>query len=361
MRAGKTTTTEPVVVAHVLPDGLQDMKEIPLKNILTALTPYRLVNVVVVTLSMLLSKLLRRTISWGQPFVLTVEPTNRCNLACPQCDTGAGIMQRPAGDLSVALYNDLLQQTHRSLLYLILYDQGEPLLHPNYMELLRLAKSKRICVTCSSNGQLLADPRMADQLVASGLDNLILSVDGLSEETYQRYRRGGRLSKVMEAIQNVRRSREALQQKTPRICVQFIVMKHNEHELADFTRTAESWGADEVLIKSLQVRTRADAEALLPQQEKYRRYLLHSDQLVVKARKAKLCSRLWYSSVVHQDGSVVACCFDKDNQYIIGNVADSSFADIRHGARMRTFHVMVHGENKPNFCHNCTDGIELYK
>ncbi len=337
------------------------MKEVPLFRLLACLTPYRLINLGQVFMSLSISRLSGRPISWGLPLVLTIEPTNRCNLACPQCSTGAGLLQRPRGDLSPALFRQILQQTQRSLLYLLLYDQGEPLLHPDYMEMIRLAKAAKVVVTCSSNGQLLADFAKASELASSGLDQIILSVDGLEESSYQIYRQGGRLERVVAAIANLRQAREQLRQKTPRICLQFLVMKHNEHEVARVRATARRWGADHVLIKSVQVRSPQDADRFLPLADKYRRYTLGSDGLTVKSKKNKICDRLWTSCVIHQDGHVVGCCFDKDESALLGCLTEQSFITIWRGEALRHFRRRVAGSCKPEICNNCTHGLALYQ
>lgn len=337
------------------------MKEIPVTSVSKGITVYRLFNVFKVGLALVFSKLLRRPLVWGAPFVLTIEPTNLCNLACPQCAVGAGLLTRSRGCMSLELFAKILQQTHRSLLYLLLYDQGEPLLHPDYFAMIRLAKSKHVAVTCSTNGQLLNDPETAGRLVASGLDNLILSIDGLTEKSYQTYRRGGQLTDVIRALQNVRQARIKLRKKTPRICVQFLVMKHNEHELPSLFKTVRDWGADRLLIKSMQIRRATDADQWLPRQEKYRRYQVLDNRLLTKNYTTSLCPRLWYSSVIHQDGHVVACCFDKDNQFVLGHIPTTPFAEIWRGSALQDLRAAMIKNQKPLICRNCSYGLALFK
>ncbi len=336
------------------------MKELPIRAILKSITRYRLNNALKLSAGFIFSKLLGYPFVWGQPFVVTIEPTNLCNLACPQCAVGAGVLTRPRGQMPLDLYRDILEQMHRSLCYLLLYDQGEPLLHTDYCEMIRLAKAKNMAVTCSSNGQLLGDKDIARCLVASGLDNLIISIDGLTEQTYQTYRKGGQLSKAIQAIKNVQQARSILKTKTPRICVQFLVTKHNETELPHLAEAVRDWGADLLLIKSMQICTPADAEQWLPRQEKYRRYRTRNNQLVTKKRN-RICPRLWYSSVIHQDGSVVACCFDKDNQFVLGRMTETPFTQLWHGSALQALRTAVLNKTKPNLCRNCTNGLALYK
>jgi radical SAM protein with 4Fe4S-binding SPASM domain len=294
------------------------------------------------------------------PYVLTIEPTNGCNLSCPQCDTGAGLLQRRKGFLDAALYEKILVEHHRSLLYLLLYDQGEPLLHPEYAYLVRKAKEHRVCVTCSSNGMMAADKTLAANLVASGLDNMIISLDGLAPETYSRYRQGGDLEQVLQAIHNLVAAKRDLASRTPRLLIQFLVMKHNEHERAELQKRARAWGVDGVLFKSVQVRDEKDAETYLPVEETYRRYRRSIHGWVVKGRRSALCDRLWYSSVVHWDGTIVPCCFDKDNHHVIGQYPNSSWRSIWYGEKMSGFMARIKSENKPHICRNCTHGLRIY-
>lgn len=336
------------------------MKELPLKPLLTALTLPRLLNLVKVWSSLLLSKTVRRPVNWGMPYVLTVEPTNVCNLSCPQCDTGAGLLRRTKGFLDIGLYEKILQDHRRSLLYLLLYDQGEPLLHPDYVRLVRMAKAHRVCVTCCSNGVLLADHRLAQDLVASGLDTVIVSVDGLTPESYRVYRKGGNLDEVLQGIRNLAAAKREQASHTPRLLIQFLVMKHNEHERAGLLDRARAWGADQVLFKSVQVRNENGAQTFLPQEERYRRYRLTAHGLAVKGRPVAFCERLWYSSVIHWDGSIVPCCFDKDDHHLLGTLRETGWAAIWRGEKRKRFIKRISTENKPPICKNCTHGLRLY-
>jgi radical SAM protein with 4Fe4S-binding SPASM domain len=336
------------------------MRELPLRSLLKALTLPRTINLLSVLSALLISKIVRRPVRWGMPYVLTIEPTNCCNLSCPQCDTGAGLLQRRKGFLDMALYEKILVEHHRSLLYLLLYDQGEPLLHPEYIRLVQKAKAHRVCVTCSTNGMMAADKTLAMNLVAGGLDNMIISLDGLAPESYSRYRQGGDLAQVQQCIRNMVAARRELASRTPRLLIQFLVMKHNEHERAELLQRAQAWGVDGVLFKSVQVRNEQDAETFLPQEEKYRRYRRSPQGWLVKGRPSPFCDRLWYSSVVHWDGTIVPCCFDKDNHHVLGHYMNSSWRSIWHGEKMAQFIARINTENKPHICRNCTHGLCIY-
>jgi MoaA/NifB/PqqE/SkfB family radical SAM enzyme len=138
----------------------------------------------------------------GLPFVLMIEPTNLCNLRCPLCPSGDGRLTRARGMMDRATFDRILKQTKGAVKLLQLWNQGEPLLHPDLPWMIRRAKQHGMFVSMSTNGHPLADPSTAKKIVRSGLDHLIVSVDGATQETYARYRRGGNLQTVLRGIEH---------------------------------------------------------------------------------------------------------------------------------------------------------------
>lgn len=258
-------------------------------------------------------------------------------------------------------YSDILEQLSDYLLYILLYDQGEPLLHERYPEFIQMAKSHKLYTCCSTNGQLLENIDLARRIVSSGLDSLVVSADGLEQRTYELYRRGGRLDNVVKGIQNVRKAREAIGKRYPKIFLQFLVLKHNEHELVNVREKAKEWGVDGVLFKSAYVHTAADAEALLPKNKRYRRYRIISDNLQLVNRAYVTCRRPWISAVVHWDGRVIPCCFDKDNRIIMGRTTEQTLVKIWRDVPYNMFRQRLLTGTGPDICNNCTEGIRVYR
>ncbi len=335
------------------------MREIYPPQLLRALTPRRLANAARSLAGYNASRWRGGTYVWGLPFVAHVEPTNCCDLACPQCDTGAGRSKRARGFMPLALYRDFIEANAHNLIHLLLYDQGEPTLHPDYLEMIRIARQHRLYVVCSSNGQRLADDSYARGLVESGLDVLMLSADGITPAGYARYRRGGSLEKVQSAIALVRKWRTRMKRPTPRIQVQFVVMRHNEHEVAQAGRAVRQWGADEILFKSAYVRSAVDAAELLPSLPRFRRYRIDGERLEMAAARRGPCRRLWYSVVVHWDGAVVPCCFDKDDAHVMGR-ATQPLRDIWKNEPFNDFRARILQGTWPEMCGNCTHGLKIY-
>ena len=136
------------------------------------------------------------------PDTLSVEPTNRCNLHCHECPAGTDLFIHKKGDLDLSLYKRLLDETHSFLMNLILYFQGEPFLHPNLFEMIKLSREKRIYTTVSTNGHFF-NHKNSLNIIKSGLNRLIICVDGLTQSTYSIYRKGGDLDKVTEGIKRL--------------------------------------------------------------------------------------------------------------------------------------------------------------
>jgi radical SAM protein with 4Fe4S-binding SPASM domain len=225
--------------------------------------------------------------------------------------------------------------------------------------MIRLAKSHHLYTVCSSNGQRLADQEYARSLVESGLDDLILSVDGLTQETYALYRRGGSLQKIINGIGHLREWRSQLHRNTPRIQMQFVVMRHNEHELASAAATAREWGADRIIFKSPYIGNATDAADLLPNQPEFQRYRIVNGELQTRGKRRGPCQRLWYSMVIHWDGSVVPCCFDKNNHHVLGH-ATQPLADIWRSKAYTDFRARFLTHEWPLMCGNCTNGFSIY-
>lgn len=315
-------------------------------------------NFALAALSLAVSRLLSKPVIWGLPPSVMIEPTNRCDLRCPLCPAGAGTLTRPKGQMTAENFQRILDAIGPQVKEIFLWNQGEPLLNPALPEMVQLAHRRGIRVVTSTNGQLLDKEDLACRLVASGLDVLIVSIDGLTAETYRVYRVGGELQKVISGMRTLRRQREAVRASHPRIILQWLPMKHNQHELPQLQIKAEEWGADCVEIKTTQVYTSEEAEQFLPGDPRLSRYEQRGRAWEVRRRRES-CHRLWFSCQIDWDGTVVPCCFDKDEQFVMGDIHQQPLAEIWRGERYQRFRqlLLTHGR-APEMCRNCTEGLE---
>jgi len=170
-------------------------------NFLSKLTFARASNALKVYTSYLWSKWTKKPVQWGYPVSISFEPTTSCNLRCPECPSGLRAFTRPTGMLQKNFFKETIDQLHKELSYLVFYFQGEPYLNPEFLDMVQYAASKKIYTATSTNAHYLNDAN-AKKTIESGLDRLIISIDGTTQETYKQYRVGGNLDKVLEGAKN---------------------------------------------------------------------------------------------------------------------------------------------------------------
>lgn len=309
-----------------------------------------------------ISKWTGKTVQWGIPVSISFEPTTSCNLRCPECPSGLRAFTRPTGMLQDTFFKQTIDQLYKELLYLVFYFQGEPYLNPSFLDMVEYASSKKIYTATSTNAHYLTD-EIAKRTVKSGLDRLIISVDGTTQETYQKYRVGGKLDKVLEGAANIVKWKKQLKSKTPFIIFQFLVVKHNEHQITEIKDLAMKIGVDEVRLKTAQVYDyENDPNHLIPTLEKYSRYKRDKNgTMKFKGNNDRHCWRLWHDPVITWDGSVVPCCFDKDATHKLGSLKEATFKEIWKNKEYQKFRTNVlHGRSNIDICTNCSEGVKVW-
>lgn len=324
-------------------------------NLLSCLTPGRVFNLLKLHLSYWFSRYRSNAIHWGNPFTISIEPTTSCNLRCLECPSGLRKFTRNTGALSLELYHDVISQLSPDLFYLILYFQGEPYLNPLFFQMVEEAKKKRIYTATSTNAHFLTD-NLARKTVESGLDRIIISLDGLDQATYEKYRVGGSVEKVIEGTRNLVRWKKDLKSKTPYIILQFIVFSTNEHQVIELKKWAKDLGVDKLELKTAQVYHYEEGNALIPSKKEYARYKMQNGKFIIDNPLNNHCLRMWRGCVVTWDGLVVPCCFDKDADHRMGDLKKESFKDIWRGERYDNFRKRLFSSRKEiDICNNCTE------
>jgi radical SAM protein with 4Fe4S-binding SPASM domain len=333
------------------------------RNLLSKLTFRRFINGSKVLGSFYISRLLNRHVQWGYPVSVSFEPTTSCNLRCPECPSGLRQFSRPTGMLQNDLFKKTIDDIHKELLYLIFYFQGEPYLNPGFLEMVKYASGKKIYTATSTNAHYLTD-EVAKKTVESGLDRLIISIDGTTQDVYKQYRVGGNLDKVLEGAKNIMKWKKELKSKTPFVFFQFLVVKPNEHQVEDIKRLAKEVGVDEVRFKTAQVyEYETDPNNLIPTIDKFSRYKKNADgTYTAKNKLANRCWKLQHANVITWDGLVVPCCFDKDATHQLGNLKTQSFKEIWHNDNYKQFRNELKKSRKHiDICANCSEGVSVWK
>ena len=329
-------------------------------NILTKLSPAKAMNAAKVFSSYYQSKHLGRFVNPALPLSMAFEPTTSCNLRCPECPSGLRSFTRPTGMLDVEFFKEKIMEVKSHLAYLTFYFQGEPYLHAGFLDMVSHAAKNKIYTATSTNAHYLDDEK-AEATVKSGLDRLIISIDGTSQDTYEQYRVGGQLEKVLDGTRNMVSWKEKLKAKTPHLIFQFLVVAPNEHQIEEAKKLAKEIGVDEIQFKTAQIYDFENGSDLIPKNQEYSRYTSDSNgKYKLKNPLHNQCWKMWQSCVVTWDGKVVPCCFDKDAKYVMGDWNHQSFKDIWNSDSYERFRrSILTSRASIDICKNCSEGLNV--
>jgi radical SAM protein with 4Fe4S-binding SPASM domain len=262
--------------------------------------------------------------------------------------------------IELDMVENIMAQMGKWLVYVNLYFQGEPYLHEGMHDLVRECKKNGVYTSTSTNAHHL-NPNRAREIVASGLDRLIISIDGTTQETYSAYRVGGSLEKVLEGTRNVLKARKSLGDGTPLVVWQFLVVKPNEHQVEEIKSLAKKYKVDEVVIKTAQIDDPHDDHPLLTSSPALNRYDKdpHSGRWKLRNPMKNECWRMWSGCVITWDGKIVPCCFDKDANHEMGGVDD--IETVWSGKPYKDFRQVIFSDRKSiKMCTNCSEGTKTY-
>lgn len=297
----------------------------------------------------------------GLPISISVEPTTACNLGCPECPSGLKVFTRPTGNIKLDEYKVWLKEWRDFVFHINFYFQGEPFIHPQLIEMIRLANQNRIYTAVSTNAHFM-NPKMVSDIIDSGLDRIIISLDGFTQEVYEQYRVNGNVAEVKKAVELLVAEKTKRKVHHPFVIIQTLVVKPNEDEVDEIKKWAKAVGVNEVKWKTAQLYHPSDNHPLMPRQEKYRRYKKNSrGQWVVKSSLDNHCWRLWSSCVITWDGSIVPCCFDKDAAYKMGSLRTHTLQEIWNNEEYLTFRSQLLKSRKSiDICSNCSEGTKVW-
>jgi radical SAM protein with 4Fe4S-binding SPASM domain len=291
------------------------------------------------------------------PPAISVELSSSCNLACPECMTGAGLLTRRASFISYSLAADIASQLRGHVLSAWLSFQGEPMLHPEFFRITELFRGMGPVI--STNGHYL-DRENCISLAGSSLNKIIVSYDGVTPGSYCTYRRGGDHRLVTEGIRRLTLAVRERKSKL-KVVLQFLIHRHNEHEVRAAAAFAASVGAG-FRIKSMQLLDPDRAGEWMPSDRQKARYPVSGGGARPAGRTPSAgCLRIWTSAVITADGDVVPCCYDKNAGHVMGNMQKSTFRDIWKGEEYRIFREKVMKDRRlTDICINCPQGSSLF-
>ncbi|MBN2829698.1 MAG: SPASM domain-containing protein [Candidatus Cloacimonetes bacterium] len=318
---------------------------------------HKLWNSALLYTSYAFSVVLRKPLVWGYPPAVMIEPTDVCNLKCPLCPSGNGSLQRAKGFMTLEMYKCIIDQIKPYSYINVLWNQGESFLNPNFTEMIAYSSKMGLYTLASTNANIVMNH---DSIVKSGLGRLIVSIDGATQETYNKYRVNGNLDLVINNVKALMEAKKRLKSDTPVIELQFLVMKHNEHEIEAIRRLADELKVDQLRLKTVQIYSKEDVYTYLPENPKYRRYKINGDNFELKFGIRNRCRRIWTNPVINWNGDMAVCCFDKEGSIKLGNIKDYSFIELWKGRKFMAFRKAILTNRKQfDICLNCGEGVKL--
>lgn len=260
------------------------------------------------------------------PSIAIIEPTNSCNLKCPLCPSGQRRFTN-RGYMGLELYEKILTQLAPYIFEVWLYNWGEPFLNKDIFKIIQFTQKSNAATTISSNLNYLPD-NYEFEMVKSGLERLVVSFDGMTQDTYSAYRRGGRMDAVIDNIKRIQNAKKILQIKYPLVKIQFLVNKFNEHQIEE----AKTFAAEndlEIEFKPLQFNSQDPDQRTKwePTTKKYPR------QSYLSGAERELgvywCDWLWKYAVINWDGTISPCCnWIEKGVFEFGDLKKQSFKEI---------------------------------
>ncbi|OQX97006.1 MAG: hypothetical protein B6I24_10170 [Bacteroidetes bacterium 4572_128] len=330
------------------------------KNFFFNLNFQKTINFFKIFISYYFSKLIKKPFIFGEAFSLSIEPCNFCNLQCLECPTGKKELTRKIGEINFNFYKKIIDENMKNLIFLFLYFQGEPYLSKNFFKLISYANKQNIYTKTSTNGHFL-DEKNIRKTILSGLDELIISVDGTNQKSYESYRKGGNFNKLLDSIKNFTSLKKKLKSKKPYIIIQFLVLRSNENEISDMKNLFKILNADKLEFKTAQFYNFKNGNPLIPINNKFSRYKIGKNgKYFIKNKLKNHCWRSWSSAVITWDFWVLPCCFDKNAEHKMGNLKEKSLKKIWNGKLYKNFRKKIFISRKNIYiCKNCNEGLKI--
>ena len=283
-----------------------------------------------------ISSYLRRDVEVRHyPPAIEIEVTNRCNEDCIMCPRHQ--LTRPFGNLPMSLLEKILDEVKGHVELINLFHFGEPLIHPQLAEMVRRCKDSGAHTMVTTNGTLLTEKR-AKELIESGLDMLVVSLDAASPAVYSRIRRLGDFHSVLKNVETFLLLKEKYGQG-PYTQVQMVALQPNRHEIDGFIKQWKG-RVDSIRIKHFYNTANIGKEINEPP---------------IDREQARPCVMLWREPVILCDGTVLPCCVDMIGEQPVGNITERSLMEIWNGSEMvemRQKHVQGRHREIP-ICRDC--------
>ena len=296
------------------------------------------------------------------PTSLMIEPTNICNLKCPLCPTGLGVLNRAKRSMTFDEYKMIIDQVKGHVKEIVLWHYGEPFVNKHILAMIGYATQRKISIITSTNGHFFQSPEYCERVVRSGIQRIIVAIDGADQEAYEKFRVGGNFDKVIQGVKWLGEAKKKLKSKTPYIEMQFIVMKHNQHQKQQMKDLAQNLEVDYFIEKEVGIHPEDPTffnmrDQFLPKEQEGWFYRDENGFSQINGTVPNYCEWPYRYAVINSDGTVVPCSLDIHSDHIMGNVLKEDFLTIWRGKEYQSFRKQIRSDRKSiDMCRVCTNG-----
>ena len=298
---------------------------------------------------------IRRPAVTKLPSIIQIDINNICNLRCAACPTGLGEHPMARGQMSYDSFRQIIDEVKAHAFLIVMYNSGEPFMHRDAYRMIEYATTNGLAVVTSTNGHFFENEYNAERLVRSGLDMMIVSISGITQDVYMQYHRNGRIDRVITGLRNVTRIKEKLKSRAPVIILRYLTFEYNRSELDNVKRLACELKIDYLNIRKAE--TQEDYRAV-------KRASVLQEEAEESLPITNHCYWLWSLPMIQYNGDVKPCCFLNRNPPDQGNVfEEGGLAKVWGGERFRTFRTqMLTNKRQIPSCRNCRSfpGIQDY-
>lgn len=337
---------------------------------------------------------MRTSYALHKPTRVQIEPTNKCNLNCPQCGRKSIDREKNVGNLNKEEFYNIIKQ-FPEIKYIDLYGLGEPLISPIFFDMVKKLKERGAKISVTSNATIISDS-VADNIIYNNIDDFNISVDGAKKESYEKLRIGAKFENVLNNIKKISNKRNDKNKKYPILSISMVLTKYNIDELLDYIRMGKSLGVDVVHIQDLNsiwsttnfeiedknilkkkvsdaIEEAKKVNIIFTYGSKYnelrgyerknikqRLYalLIHSFDIFLRLKlplnPISQCAYPWLQPYVTWDGYITPCCMLPDRKTInFGNLKEKKFNEIWNGKDYKKFRKAHAIGRYPNVCKEC--------
>ena len=313
------------------------------------------------------------------PFVMYLDPTSFCNLQCPFCATGQRINARKSTSLSLEHFKKIIDFFGSELFHITLYSWGEPMLNNDFLKMVKYTQKYNISTDISTNLNYSLTIKNSESLVTSGLDKIIMSVDGITQETYQKYRIGGKLELVFQNMKLLANAKKNTNSKIELVW-RFLVFKYNQDEIKEAKSIADKIGIkidfepgfydpkekDQWKAKgefSRDFWPYDDEKIIITQESQMELSQEKAGTLLPNLHLPNGCDWLWFGTSINADQSISPCCVTPFDYQDFGFFDSSNFLQSRNNLKYTNARKFTTGkivnEKEQIICKRCPS-VEIW-